>query len=81
MLRWARDGQRGVETEAVRVISQIHGGSHFTNAALKLIVDNLKGTAHGLKRVFVFTDECRAQYKGKNSSARIAHFSRQSIMV
>ena len=61
-------------TEVVRVICEVKGSAHFHNTALKLIVDYLKTIMPELKRVFVFTDGCKGQYKGRHNFGRIAQF-------
>ena len=58
----------------MRVISEAKGSAHFHNTALKLIVDYMKTIVPGLKRVFVFTDGCKGQYKGRHNFGRIAQF-------
>ena len=61
-------------TEVVRVICEVKGSAHFHNTALKLIVDYIKTIVPELKRVFVFTDGCKGQYKGRHNFGRIAQF-------
>ena len=68
------DGKRQVYTEVVRVISEAKGGTHFHNVALRQIVDYLRTVIPSLRRVHVFTDGCKGQYKGRKNFARIAEF-------
>ena len=68
------DGKRQVYTEVVRVISEAKGGTHFHNVALRQIVDYLRTVVPSLRRVHVFTDGCKGQYKGRKNFARIAEF-------
>lgn len=83
VVTWCRieDGERKVYTEVVRVISEAKGGSHYHNTALRMIVDYLKTTIPGLKRVFTFTDGCKGQYKGRRNFGRIAQFPSQHAGV
>ena len=67
-------GKRIVYTEVVRVISEAKGGTHFHNVALRQIVDYLKTIIPELRRVYLFTDGCKGQYKGRKNFARIAEF-------
>ena len=70
-------GERKIVTEVVRAISEEKGNAHFHNTGLKLITDYLKTKAPGLARVFVFTDGCKGQYKGRKNFGRIAQFPSQ----
>ena len=71
------DGKRVVYTEVVRVISEAKGNTHFHNVALKQIVEYMKTIVPGLKRIYLFTDGCKGQYKGRRNFARIAEFPSQ----
>ena len=79
VITWARieAGQRKLSTEVVRVISEAKGNAHFHNEALKLIANYLKTVVPSLKCIFVFTDGCKAQYKGRKNFGRIAQFPSQ----
>ena len=69
--------ERKKVTEVVRAISEEKGNAHFHNAALKLITQYLKTKVPSLARVFVFTDGCKGQYKGRKNFGRIAQFPSQ----
>lgn len=69
-----QDGKRALFTEVVRVISEAKGGTHFHNVSLRQIVDYLKTILSNLRRVYLFTDGCKGQYKGRKKFARMAEF-------
>ena len=69
----AETGERSVTTDIWRVFSEAKGSSQFHNKALAQIVDYYQVTL-GLTDVFVFSDGCRAQYKGKRNFAKVAQF-------
>jgi hypothetical protein len=67
------NGKRVVTTDVWRIFSEAKGSALFHNQALDDIVTYYL-ERFGLKRVSVFSDGCRAQYKGKNNFARVAQF-------
>lgn len=68
------NGKREIISEVVRVISEAKGSAHFHNVALHQIVQHIRTQRPRLKRVYVFTDGCKAQYKGRKNFGRIAEF-------
>ena len=67
------NGERVVTTDVWRIFSEAKGSALFHNQALDDIV-NYYRTRLGLTRVYIFSDGCRSQYKGKKNFARIAQF-------
>ena len=67
------DGERIVTTDVWRIFSEAKGSALFHNQALDDIVTYYRERLR-LKRVFVFSDGCRSQYKGKKNFARVAQF-------
>ena len=67
------NGERVVTTDVWRIFSEAKGSSLFHNQALDDIVTYYRERL-ALTRVYVFSDGCRAQYKGKKNFARIAQF-------
>ena len=70
--RW-ENGVRKVTTDVWRIFSEAKGSSLFHNQALEHITEYYRERLH-LKRIFVFSDGCRAQYKGKRNFLCIAQF-------
>ena len=74
-------GERVVTTDIWRIFSEAKGSSLFHNQALDDIVKYYQGKLPiKLKRVFVFSDGCRAQYKGKKNFVRVAQFPSRKEM-
>ena len=67
------NGERIVTTDVWRIFSEAKGSALFHNQALDDIVTYYCKQL-GLTRVYVFSDGCRSQYKGKKNFARIAQF-------
>ena len=69
------DGQRQVTTDIWRIFSEAKGSSLFHNQGLDDIVKYYLGALTAkLRRVYVFSDGCRSQYKGKKNFVRVAQF-------
>lgn len=68
------EGMHKTYTEVLRVISEAKGNTHFHNIALQDVVTYLKSTIPSLRQVYLFTDGCKGQYKGRKNFARIAEF-------
>ena len=68
-------GERKVTTDIWRIFSEAKGSSLFHNQALDDIVKYYQGALpEKLRRVYVFSDGCRSQYKGKKNFVRVAQF-------
>lgn len=67
------DGERVVTTDVWRIFSEAKGSALFHNQALDDIVSYYRERL-GLKRVYIFSDGCRSQYKGKKNFVKIATF-------
>jgi hypothetical protein len=59
------DGQRQVQTDVWRVVSEAKAGHIFHNKALDMITEYYKEKLPGLQGLYLFTDGCRAQCKGR----------------
>ena len=70
-------GERVVTTDVWRFFSEAKGSSLFHNTALDDVVKHYRERL-GLKRVYVFSDGCRSQYKGKRNFRCIATFASRS---
>ena len=69
------DGVRQVTTDVWRIFSEAKGSSLFHNQALDDIVKHYQGVLpNELRRIYVFSDGCRSQYKGKKNFVRVAQF-------
>jgi hypothetical protein len=68
------EGERVVTTDVWRVFSEVKGDSNFHNTALSQIVGHYKEKIPDLRQAHVFTDGCRAQYKGRRNFLKIAGF-------
>ena len=67
------NGERVVTTDVWRIFSEAKGSALFHNKALDDIVNYYRERL-GLKLVYVFSDGCRSQYKGKRNFQKIATF-------
>ena len=67
------NGVRTVTTDVWRIWSEAKGSSLFHNTALDQIVTYYHGRL-SINRVYLFSDGCRSQYKGKRNFVRIAQF-------
>jgi hypothetical protein len=67
------NGKRVVTTDVWRIFSEAKGSSQFHNQGLDHITQYYREKL-GLHRIFVFSDGCRAQYKGKRNFLCIAKF-------
>ena len=67
------NGQRVVTTDVWRIFSEAKGSALFHNQALDDIVSYYRERL-GLTRVYVFSDGCRSQYKGKKNFQKVATF-------
>lgn len=70
--RW-ENGERRVTTDVWRIFSEAKGSSLFHNKALNQITEYYRERL-GLQRIFLFSDGCRSQYKGKRNFLCIATF-------
>ena len=68
------DGKLTYITDVWRIFSAAKGSSSFHNQCLSQIVEYYR-TVIGLKVVWVFTDGCRGQYKGKRNFYRLSTFA------
>ena len=71
--REGKEGERLVTTDVWRIFSEAKGSSLFHNKALDQIVAYYR-EGLGLERVYVFTDGCRSQYKGKKNFRCVSTF-------
>ena len=67
-------GKRQYITDVWRIFSAAKGSSGFHNQCLEQIVEYYR-TVISLEIVWVFTDGCRGQYKGKRNFRRISTFA------
>ena len=70
--RW-ENGARKVTTDIWRIFSEAKGSSLFHNQALNHIAEYYHERLQ-LQHIFLFSDGCRAQYKGKRNFLCIAQF-------
>ena len=70
------NGERVVTTDVWRIFSEAKGSALFHNKALDKIVEYYREKL-GLTLVYVFSDGCRAQYKGAKNFQKIAQFPSQ----
>lgn len=70
------NGKRKVTTDIWRIFSEAKGSSLFHNTALNHITVHYRERLQ-LQRIFLFSDGCRAQYKGKRNFLCIAQFPSQ----
>lgn len=68
------NGKRKVTTDVWRIFSEAKGSSLFHNKALDHITQYYNEKLGLLERIFVFSDGCRGQYKGKRNFLCIAKF-------
>ena len=70
------EGRRIYLTDVWRIFSAAKGSSGFHNTALSQIAEYYRHMME-LEMVWVFTDGCRGQYKGKRNFRRISTFSQE----
>lgn len=67
------DGKRVYTTDVWRIISAAKGSAGYHNACLSLLVHYYRHVME-LEVVWVFTDGCRGQYKGRKNFRRLSTF-------